>query len=126
MAQTIEGVNFSKEALTDQRRYGMLKGLIRKSMPIGIRTIFLRVSQSGGAHKRITINFTPSGAKFINPYTFMGILFHMPQVNAISSLDPTLHQPINIANIAADTEFIITAIHVSYNERNPDFHMGKV
>ncbi len=126
MVQTLEGVNFSKEVYTDQLRYGTLKGLIKKCMPIGLRNTYINVRQAGGAHKRIKLNFTPSNAKFINQYTFLGLLIIVDQVNAIATMDATLHQPINITNITADSEFVACAVHVSYNERNPDFHMSKV
>ncbi len=125
MVQTWEGVNFSEEVLRDQMRYGRIRGLIRKSMPIGLRPVYIRRLDKG-QHKRITINFTPSNSKFINQHTFLGLLLNMPQTNVSTSMDASIHQPINQGDITADSQLLIVAVHVQYDERNPDFHMGKV
>ncbi len=124
--QIWEGVNFSAEILKDQKRYGRIKGLIKKCMPIGYRTVVIRGRTVASYTKRLTFNFTPSNAKFINPYTFFGLLIHFPQVALKNQLDPSLYQPINIDDTTADSEFILVSVHVQYNERNPEFHMGKV
>ncbi len=125
-SQVIEGVSFSSEILKDQARYGRIKGLIRKCLPIGYRTTFVKMQTVAGGRKKLTFNFTPSNAKFINPYTFLGLMIHIPGTISIGLLDPTLHQSINQADVTADTEFVIVTVHVQYNERNPEFHMGKV
>jgi len=124
--QVMEGVNFDSEVLTDQLRYGRIKGLIRKCMPIGFRTKFLNAQTTASFSKRITFNFTPSNAKFINPYTFMGLLVEMPQTTTTSTIDVTQHQSVSQAEMVADTYGVIVLVHVQYNERNPEFHMGKV
>jgi len=60
--QTWEGVNFSSEVMKDQKRYGRIKGLIKKCMPIGFRSVYLRARSVAGYSKRISLNFTPSNA----------------------------------------------------------------
>jgi len=125
-SQVIEGVNFSKEVLTDQKRYGRIKGLIKKCMPIGLRSVYIKTHSVAGGLKRIKINFTPSNAKFINPYTFLGLMVHATPSITNTVYDSSLHQPINFLDLTADTEFIGFGVHVQYDERNPEFHMGKV
>ncbi len=125
-SQVIEGVNFSPEILSDQLRYGRIKGLIKKCMPIGFRTKFVRGRTVAGYSARITFNFVPSNAKFINPYTFLGLLIHVPQTETANQLEGQHDQPILEGDVTADTQKIIFMIHVQYNERNPEFHMGKV
>ncbi len=124
--QTLEGVNFSQEQLYDQKRYGKIRGLIKKCMPIGYRRMYIRTNSVAGTRKKITINFTPSNAKYINPYTFLGLLVNLPVSVAISSVDPTIHQPVLFTDLTSDTELIAFSVHAQYNERNPEFHMGKV
>ncbi len=124
--QVLEAVAFSPEILKDQKRYGRIKGLIKKCMPIGYRSIYLHAKTVGGFHKKLTFNFTPSNAKFINPYTFLGMLVHFPQTEQIATLDIDHDQPINEGDMTVDTEYTSVTWHVSYDERNPEFHMGKV
>jgi len=123
--QILEGVNFDPEVLLDQRRYGKVKGLIKKCMPIGYRKVWLSPRTVGGYTKRITLNFTPSNAKFINPYTFLGLLISCPQVAAANVISRSTQSVSNVDS-TADTEFILIYVNVSYNERNPEFHMAKV
>ncbi len=124
--QKIEGVNFSLGVLRDQKRYGKIKGLIKKCMPIGLRSLIVRGRTVAGYTKRITINFTPSNAKFINPYTFLGLLISMPPLYTNQTRDPLDAQVINYADITSNTEFIAVSVNVRFDERNPEFHMGKV
>jgi len=125
-SQVLEGVNFDIEQMKDQLRYGRIKGLLRKCMPIGFRSTFVKPRTTSGASKRLKFRFTPSNAKFINPYTFLGLLISIPTTAGISLLDPTVHSPIDQADLTVNTEYVICSVHVSYNERNPEFHMGKV
>jgi len=127
MAQTLEGVNWSEEIVTDQLRRGKVKELLRTFLPIGLRTVYVR-SRAGdaGYTKRININFVPSKSKFVNPYTFLGLMIRVPQTETISGMSIEHDQPINEVNVTIDTEFIDIAGHVTFNERNPDFHQGKV
>ncbi len=124
--QALEGVNFGDEVLRDQLRYGRVKGLIKKCMPIGFRTAMIRGRSVAGYTKRLTFNFTPSNAKFINPYTFLGLLLHCPQSVSLPVFDSSRDQPIQRGDLTLNTEFVNFGVHVQYNERNPEFHMGKV
>ncbi len=124
--QTLEGINWSEEIVTDQLRRGKVKELLRKFLPIGIRSLFVRGQTTAGYHKKITINFIPSSSKFINPYTFLGLMIRIPQTEQISGLSIEHDQPFNEVNSAIDGLFVIVAGHVTFNERNPDFHQGKV
>ncbi len=124
--QAIEGVNFSEEVLKDQLRYGRIKGLIKKCLPIGYRSSFVKGRTVAGYGKRLTFNFTPSNAKFINPYTFLGLLINTPEMVSEGVIDPTVHQIASASDFTVDTEFMMFAVHVQYDERNPEFHMGKV
>jgi len=125
-SQVVEHVAFDSEVLRDQKRYGRIKGLIKKCMPMGYRTLMIRSRTLAGFAKRLTINFTPSNAKFINPYTFLGLLLHVDNASAISTWDPTNSQSIKNGDLTNDTEEVLFAVHVQYDERNPEFHMGKV
>lgn len=125
-SQAIEGVNFDKEVLMDQLRYGKIKGLLKKCLPIGYRRTTLRAGTTTGFTKKLTFNFVPRNAKFINQYTFLGLLVRVPQASTISTLDISVDQPVDQATIAADSEKIIFAWNIEYNERNPEFHMAKV
>ncbi len=124
--QTIEGVAFSPEVLKDQLRYGRIKGLIKKCLPLGYRTVMLRARTVAGFTKRLTFNFTPSNAKFINPYTFLGLLIVVPQTETMQTIDMEHDQPILESDVTIDTQHIVVSVHVKYDERNPEFHMGKV
>ncbi len=124
--QLIEGINFDSEVLRDQLRYGKIKGLLKKCLPIGFRTSFIKGRSVAGYSKRIKFNFTPSNAKFINPYTFLGLLVSCPTVVASNLIDTTKDQLITPGDITDDTEAIHINFHVQYDERNPEFHMGKV
>ncbi len=125
--QVIEAVAWDSEIVRDQRRYGKIKGLLRKTLPIGIRKGRVNSrANKGGGHTRFTINFIPSNAKFINPYTFLGCMIRLKQVSALATLDATVHQLLDIADVANDVEDIQFAWHCQFNERNPEFHMAKV
>ncbi len=126
MTQVIEAVAWDNEVVKDQMRYGKVKGLLKKLVPIGIRTATVRNTQPTGGRKTIKINFLPSNTKFINPYTFLGVMVRVRQMKAIASLDVTNDQLGNIADTTVDLDPIFFAWHCSYNERNPDFHMAKV
>jgi len=123
MVQNIEAIAWSAEVVKDQRRYGKLKGLLKKSLPIGIRNV--QYTDLTKPIKKITIRFNPSNTKFINPYTFLGLMINVPKATT------GVLQDIDIAQIYPDTETSASAqlgftVKVTYNERNPDFHMAKV
>ncbi len=125
-SQTIESVDWDPEVVSDQRKYGKVKGLLKKFLPIGIKRGYIQFKTIDGGHRRITINFIPSNAKYINPYTGLFLMFRIPQANAIATANSKIHQPIDGADVSADLQKIILHWHVSYFERNPEFHMAKV
>ncbi len=124
--QLLEAVAFDPEVFKDQMRYGRIKGLLKKCTPIGYRSLFIRGRTVAGYTKRITFNFTPSNAKFINPYTFLGILIRISNATATNVLDPQHDQPILLTDVTSNVENVVCSVHVQYDERNPEFHMGKV
>ncbi len=124
--QVIEGVNWSTEVYRDQRRYGTVKGLLKKIFPIGVRTLVVRNPYATGGHKRLTFNFVPRNAKFINPYTFLGVLIHIRQMSELNLIDPTIHQLGNISDTTVDGSPLVVAWHAQYDEDNPEFHMAKI
>ncbi len=123
--QEIEFVAIQPDVIRDQRRYGKLKGLIKKVMPIGWRTVNMNMMKS--RHHRITINFVPSNAKFINPYTFLGIAIYTHNAFAFVGHDDYIHQPFGTGDITTtNTPHVFHYLKCKFNERNPEFHMAKV
>ncbi len=123
--QELEHVNLLPNILKDQKRYGKLKGLIKKVMPIGWRTVNFNIAKN--QHKRITINFVPSNAKFINPYTFLGIAIYCHDVDSFVNYDMDVHQPFRTGDVVTtDDPHMYFYLKCTYNERNPEFHMAKV
>jgi len=123
MGQNLEAVAWSAELVKDQRRYGKLKGLLKKSLPIGIRSVQYR--DLSKPIKRITIRFNPSNTKFINPYTFLGLMINVPKAVGQVSNDQDIAQVYPSTETAANAALAFTC-KATYNERNPDFHMAKV
>jgi len=121
--QAIEAVAWDAGVIHDQRRYGKLKGLIKKSLPIGIRRVNMNMEKS--KHKRITIRFNPSNTKFINPYTFLGIMINVPKATDNTLRKLHIHSPLTATDITANA-YASCSIQCTFNERNPDFHMAKV
>ncbi len=124
--QKLEAVAFSVEALKDQRRYGMLKGLLRKLLPIGLRTAVVTNSYASGGHKRLTFKFIPKNTKFINPYTFLGLFLKVRQMAEQNAIDPSNDQLGNITDTTLNGTPMIIAYHIQYDESNPEFHMAKI
>lgn len=127
MAQTIEGVAWDTLVVNDQLRYGRLKGLMKKLLPIGLRQGRVRHNSSTlGGHKRINFNFIPRNARFINPYTFLGLMVRTKQVVATASHNREVHQFADIGLTTVDADLLHFSWSVKFDERNPDFHMAKV
>ncbi len=124
--QKIEGVDFNSEIFRDQMRYGKVRGLLKKCTPIGLRDLYITNHTANAVSKTIRINFTPSNAKFINPHTFLGLLVVFVQQNNDSNLNAKYSQPNTNTDITSGALPVIVAVHVQYNERNPEFHMSKV
>lgn len=124
--QIHEAVAWSSEIVRDALKYGSVKGLLKKMLPIGIRNKLLRWNFSKGKMFKLTFNFTPSNSKYINPYTFLGLMIRMRQAVAVNLTDASNDQLVNIAHTTADASSVIYLWHVSYFERNPDFHMARI
>ncbi len=122
MVQNWEAVAWSTDVVKDQLRYGKLKGLIKKSLPIGIRQTKINLKQTHS--KRITITMLPSNTKFINPYTFLGIMVGTRDSNTNQTRTPN-NSPITDTELSGSASATLS-VHCSYNERHPDFHMAKV
>ncbi len=125
MVQTLEAVAWDPIVVRQQRRYGKLKGLLKKSLPIGIRTTTMNLDNQN-KYKKITINMLPSNAKFINPYTFLGLMVHCHQTTTMILYDKDRDVLGTNAGFTNQSPHINFSVHCSYNERNPDFHMAKV
>ncbi len=125
--QTLEGVAWDSAVVRDQMIYGKVKGLLKKLLPLGVRTSSLKFRAVNGGHRRLTFNFLPSNCKFINPYTFLGLMLRVKTTAAtVLNQDARIHQPFLQAKVGADIDHIHFSWHVQFNERNPDFHMAKV
>ncbi len=126
-SQTMEGITFSKEVFKDHLRYSKLKELLRTFLPVGFRTKYCKASFDNGFHKRIKFDFVPSGAKFINPYTFLGLLVSLPQEAASTAVhDSSNHQPFVSGTVSSGTLGVLFLYHITFDQRNPEFHMAKV
>ncbi len=86
--QQTEDVAWDPSVVKDQLRYGKLKALLRKQLPIGVRTSFMNIKKSN--HKRIKFGFLPSSAKFINPYTFLGLMVYFHKSSSTRSISSSL------------------------------------
>jgi len=124
MAQILEAVAWDGNVLREQQRYGKLKGLLKKSLPIGVRTITMNLTQK--KNKKITFRFNPSNTKFINPYTFLGLMVYVHETTTLKLYDRDKHILATTTGFTADSLHINMSVTCSYNERNPEFHMAKV
>lgn len=124
--QVIESVAFTNETLTDQLKYGRVRGLLRKMLPIGIRNKKFKWMFNKSQHMRITIKFLPSSVKFINPYTGLFLLIDMPQKMTSINLWERNHQHQHPANLVIDATGLNFLVTSTFFERNPEFHMAKV
>lgn len=117
--ESIEGVSFDIQQLFNALTY-MTNGS-KLSQCIGkitYRTMSVGVMMGAGLHQTSTIKFNiniPDKAKFMNPYTFFGILLYIPQLGIETQF-----------GIAADTT-AIDHIHIDarwqFLEKNPNFVM---
>ncbi len=109
----IEGIAFDLNQYIDSKNHLTIAGKMRK---IAGQTIWKRVSRDRPAtFKMRTIN--NSKVKMINPYTFCGVIIHMPLATSIMQL-----------TMAADdtniTHTFVTAL-CRYNEWNENFDHTK-
>ncbi len=108
----LESVAFDEELLMDALQFNTNKGMLRKV--IGPRhTVTLTRDRPYIYHSS---NFTYPTVKRGNPYTYCGILFHVPQAGSAGQVFE-----------AADTtaiDHIRFGMHVQFNEWNPHFQQA--
>ncbi len=117
--QQPEGIAFDKEMFFDAMHYYTNKQML-KSVTDRMRTYLIsepivphgRSMISGGGTYRI-----PSACKFMNPYTFHGELFSVPQVGDLSQLQ--------LASETTAIEHITVKGFVRFFEYNPDFNFAR-
>ncbi len=117
--QQPEGVAFDKVKFFQAMHYYTNKQML-KSVTSNMRTYL--VSEPIVPHGKSMISFSrtysiPPACKFMNPYTFHGELFHVPQVGSLSQLQ-----------LAAETtaiEHITVKGFCKYYEFNPDFNFAR-
>ncbi len=102
----------------EQKRFGMLGGLLRKVTPRGMRTV--TISRDNPV-KTVALEFRINpNVKRINPYTFCGVLLHLPQ----GSAGDTIRQDFEISD-TTDIRHLSCEVRCLYDEWN-DWDMGKV
>ncbi len=122
--QILEAVAWDPLVLRDQRKYGKLKGLLKKSLPIGIRTTTMNLKKNH--NKKIHFKFLPSNAKFINPYTFLGLMVFVHQTTTLKLYEHERDVLSTTGGFTTGSLHLNLSVRCTFNERNPDFHMAKV
>ncbi len=117
--QQPEGVAFDKELFFDAMHYYTNKQML-KSVTARMKTYL--ISEPIVPHGRSVITFArtysiPPACKFMNPYTFHGELFHIPQVGSLSQLQ--------LASETTAIEHLTIKGFVRFNEYNPDFNFAR-
>ncbi len=117
--QQPEGVAFDKEMFFDAMHYYTNKQMLR-SVTSGMRSHL--VSEPIVPHGRSIIMgggtySLPPACKFMNPYTFHGELFSVPQVGDRSQLQ--------LAGETTAIEHLTVKGFVRFNEFNPDFEFAR-
>ncbi len=117
--QQPEGVAFDKEMFFDAMHYYTNKQML-KSVTSRMKTYTISEPIVPHGRSRVTFSRTygiPPACKFMNPYTFHGELFHVPQVGSLSQL-----------HLAAETsaiEHLTVKGFIRFNEYNPDFNFAR-
>ncbi len=106
---TLENVAFVEDDYFDAKSYYSNAGMLNKVMP---KMNTARVSHERGYHYHSN-NFTNPLVKRINPYTFCGIMIHMPQCNNVL-------QPVQCGDIT-EHDAVAIKVQVRYDEWNPQF-----
>ncbi len=117
--QQPEGVAFDKEMFFDAMHYYTNKQML-KSVTSRMKTHTL--VESIIPHGRAQIHFArtysiPPACKFMNPYTFHGELFSVPQVGDRTQLQ--------LAGETTAIEHVTVKGFVRFNEFNPDFNFAR-
>ncbi len=106
--QTIESVAFDKEMFFDAMHYYDNRQMLRTMAP-SMKTVTLKRDYP---YIRSGTNYMKPICKFMNPYSFCGILFHLPQTGAVDQF-----------GLAADTT-AIDHINVTMKVRYPEWNKG--
>ncbi len=117
--QQPEGVAFDKELFFDAMHYYTNKQMLR-SVSSKMRSYL--ISEPIVPHGKSVITFSrtysiPPACKFMNPYTFHGELFHLPQVGSLSQLQ--------LASSTTAIEHLTVKGFVRFFEYNPDFNFAR-
>lgn len=112
----LEPVAFDKQLYFDALKYYSVAGALRSVMP--------RMNTARLTHERdfnmFSKNFTNPTVKRGNPYTFCGILFHLPQVSQ-TSVDQ-----VGDTQDVTDIGHVLVKVHVRFDEWNPEFDQTAV
>lgn len=122
--QAYEGVNFDKEMFFDAMHYYTNKEMLKTvtdpmkvhRMCFGKPTRGSPIVVYGGMNDRMN-----SLCKYMNPYTFHGELFHLPQAGAAGV---GIEQPIVSSEVTA-IEHLRVMGQVRFLEFNPDFNFAR-
>ncbi len=114
---SVEAVTFIQENYYDMLQYGMIRGLIRKITPGGMKVITLSRNKP---FKTVFMKFTPSAVKRINPYTFCGILVHLVQAQSTAESGGLSEQPFFSSDTTA-TPHVYCRFDVEFEEWNKGF-----
>lgn len=106
-----EPVAFDKQLYFDAMKYYSNKGMLRKVAP-RMNTVRLHAERGWSFFSN---NFTNPIVKRGNPYTFCGILFHLPQINILSV------DQIGSAVDVTDIPHVQVKLHCRFEEWNPEF-----
>ncbi len=110
----LENVTFGEELYYDAKQYYSNKGMLKKVMPKGFKTVFLNQDR---IYKYYSNRFTQPMVKRGNPYTFCGILFDVPQAGE--------GEQAAIASEVTDIAHINVGVHVRFEEWNPTFEQAR-
>ncbi len=112
-AGVLESITFDTNLYYDTLHYRTIAGKL-KSIQSGIRWITLtRKNPVKDVFLRL-----PSKSKFINPYTYMGVIVGCPKVGS--------HRQYAVAGDTTNINHVFCSITARYNEWNPDFNFKKV
>ncbi len=105
----LEALTFDRELFFDALQYYTNSSMLKK-VTGRMKTIILKRDYP---YRYYSNRFTYPSVKRGNPYTFCGILFHLPQVGTADQIP--------LAGDTTDIPHVNVAMHVRYNEWNPEF-----
>ncbi len=107
----MESVAFDEQAFWDAKRYYTNKGKLNQ-ITGSFKSVYLDYHRK--PYTYFSNNFTNPTVKRMNPYTFCGILFHVPQADEIGQL-------CDDADVTTSVGHIDIGVRVNYEEWNVDF-----